>query len=216
MRFTLLTFSALILLIWHQALALPSVLPPIPNTEVTVWNLPRTAPYDAATHHILDWRAVDVEATADLDTRSLQTRGVPWQSSELKRRLVVGLSTAVATTIHLANAALSWKISLMYHTDGSGREAVTGTVYSDGDMKRYNLKLCVNGVKSYQFGNNNNQYWVDANVDLEGTYHDSTSGNVITMFWTASMRFAQDVALNMVHDMVSAPTGYEIIPGVGL
>lgn len=215
MRFTLLTFSAPIPLIWHQALGLPSVLPPTPNTEVTVWNIPRTAPYNPATHQMLDLRAVDVEATANLNTRSLQTRAVPWQSSTLKRRLVVGLSTAVATTIHLANAALSWKISLMYHTDARGREGVTGIVYSDGDMKAYNLKLCVNGVKTWSFGNNNNQYWVDADVDLEGTYHDSTSGNVVTMFWTASMRFAQD-ALNTVHHMVHDPTGYEIVPGVGL
>ncbi|OCK92069.1 uncharacterized protein K441DRAFT_679266 [Cenococcum geophilum 1.58] len=130
MRFTLLTFSALIL-IWHQALALPGALPPTPNTEVTVWNLPRTAPYDAATHLMLDPRAVNVKATANIDTRGLQARALPWSSSELKRRLVVGLSTAVATTIHLANAAITWKLALVYHTDGNGIETVTGNVYPD-------------------------------------------------------------------------------------
>src|ERR1700722_7854018 len=101
MRFTLPTLSALILLTWHHALALPGVLPFTPNMKEAVWNLPRAAPYDAATHQMLDSRAVDVEATANLDTRSLQARAVPWHSAELKRRLVVGLSTAVATSIHL-------------------------------------------------------------------------------------------------------------------
>lgn len=212
MRFTLLAFSALILLIWHQALALPGALPPTPNTEVTVWNLPRTAPYDPATHQILDSRATDVKATADLDTRSLQARAIPWTSSALKRQLVVGLTSAAAATIHLANAAITWKLSMVYATDGSGREAVTATIVPDGNFKAPNLQVCANAVKSYTFGNTGNQYWADANVDLEGTWTDSASGNVITIFWTAAMRFAQDVGLNEVHKMVHAPTGYEVTP----
>lgn len=53
---------------------------------------------------------------------------------------------------------------------------------------------------------------MDANVDLEGTYKDSASGNVVTMFWTAAMRLAQDATLNEVYKMVYAPTGYELIP----
>ena len=212
MRFTLLTFSALILLIWHQALALPGALPPTPNAEVTVWNLPRTAPYDTATRQMLDSRAVNVKDTADLDTRSLQARAIPWSSSVIKRQLVVGLSTAVATTIHLANAAITWKFSLMFHTDGSGRETATVKVYPDGDFKAPNLKLCVQDVESYSFGNTGNLYWADARVALEGSYTDSASGNVVTMFWTAAMRFAQDAALNQVYKMVKAPVGYQLLP----
>ena len=212
MRFTLLTFSALILLIWHQALAFPGALPPTPNTEVTVWNLPRTAPYDPATRQILDSRATDVKATADLDTRSLQARAIPWASSELKRRLVVGLSSAVATSIHLANAAITWKLSLIYQEDGNGGEAVTGSIYADGGLQLPDLDVCIRKVKSYTFGNIAGLYYADVNVDFEGTYKDSASGNVVTMFWTAAMRFAQDAALNEVHNMVNAPTGYELIP----
>jgi len=129
MRFTLPMLLAPFLLTWHQALALPSVSPFTPNTKEAVCNLPRTALYDAATHQMLGSRAVDVEATADLDIRSLQARGVPWQSAELKRRLVVGLSTAVATTIHLTNAALTWKLSLVYHEGLNGPEKITYSLY---------------------------------------------------------------------------------------
>ena len=212
MRFTLFTFLALILLIWHQALALPGVLPPTPNTEVTVRNIPRAAPYDAATHQMLDSRAVDIKAAADLDARSLRTRTPAWSSSELKRRFVVVLSTATATAIHLTNAAISWKFGLTYHADARGREIVTGTIYQDGNIGVENLEMCVRGVKSYQFGNINNQYWVDANVDLEGTYKDSVSGNVVTMFWTAAVRLAQDGVLNEVIHMVIPPMGFELLP----
>ena len=212
MRFTLFTFLALILLIWHQALALPGVLPPTPNTEVTVWNIPRAAPYDAATHQILDSRAVDIKPAADLDARSLRTRTPAWSSSEVKRRLVVAFSTGAATAIHLANAAITWKFGLVYNADTRGRETVIGTLYQDGDSSLANVEMCVRGVKSYQFGNINNQYWVDANVDLEGIYTDSVSGNVVTMFWTAAVRLAQDSSLNEVIDMVIPPMGFELVP----
>ncbi|OCK97939.1 uncharacterized protein K441DRAFT_693798 [Cenococcum geophilum 1.58] len=212
MRFTLPTLSALILLTWHQALALPGMSPSTPNTKEAVWNLPRAALYDAATHQMLDSRAVDVEATDDLDTRSLQTRAIPWQSADLKRRLVVGLSTAVATSIHLANAALTWKFSLVYHTDLSGRETLTSTLYEDGETKLQNVNLCVKGFTSSVSGNTANGYWVDADVDLEGSYVDTASGNAVTMFWTAAMRLGQYAASNYVQHMVHDPTGYERIP----
>ena len=212
MRFTLFTFLALILLIWHQALTLPGVLPPTPNTEVTVRNIPRAAPYDAATHQMLDSRAVDIKAAADLDARSLRTRTPAWSSSEVKRRFTVVLSTAAATAIHLTNAAISWKFGLVYNVDTRGRETVTGSLYPDGNTPLSDVEMCAHNVKSYQFGNINNQYWVDANVDLSGTYKDSTSGNVVTMFWTAAIRLAQDSSLNEVLHMVIPPMGFELIP----
>ena len=130
----------------------------------------------------------------------------------MKRQLVVGLSTAVATSIHLANAALTWKLSLVYHTDGRGRDTVTGTLYQDGETKVQNMKICTNGLHTYSYGNTGGQYWVDANVDLEGSYHDTVSGNVVTMFWTVYARLGQNAAANYIHDMVYAPTGYELVP----
>ena len=53
---------------------------------------------------------------------------------------------------------------------------------------------------------------MDANVDLEGIYTDSVSGNVVTMFWTAAVRLAQDSSLNEVIDMVIPPMGFELVP----
>jgi len=205
MRFTLPMLLILTLLTWHQALALPSVSPFTPNM-----NLPRAAPYDAATHQMLDLMVVGVAATADLDTRSLRARAVAWKSAELKRRLVVGLSAAVATSIHLANAALTWKLSLVYAVDSRGRQTVTPHIYPDENA---NVNVCVNKFTTSTFGNTGNTYWVDAEVDLEGTYTDAASGNIITMFWTASMRLGQLVASCYIHDMENPPTGYEkIIP----
>ena len=89
---------------------------------------------------------------------------------------------------------------------------MAGTLYQDGETKVQNMKICTNGLHTYSYGNTGGQYWVDANVDLEGSYHDTVSGNVVTMFWTVYARLGQNAAANYIHDMVYAPTGYELVP----
>jgi hypothetical protein len=72
--------------------------------------------------------------------------------------------------------------------------------------------MCINGYRSDTFGNTGNGYWVDAEVDLECTYVDTISKNVVTMFWTVFVRLGQYAASNYVHKMINNPTGYQAIP----
>src|SRR6266566_1601173 len=184
MRFTLPTLWSLILLTSHQALALPAESPSKEDSKKFSWSVPRTDPHDVAAHQMLDSRAVDVEAIHGHDTRSLQARALPWQSTELKRRLVVGLSTAVATGIHLTNNALTWKISMQYSQDSDGKGTISGSYYQDGETKLDAMDLCANAFTQTLIGNTAGYLWMQGNLDLEGSYFDSKSGNLVTMFWT--------------------------------
>jgi hypothetical protein len=209
MRVTLL---ALTLLICHQALALPvtsvegseSQADPIFSIEIS---------NEIATSQVLDSRSPSHDnVTTDLDTRSLQRRGIPWESSPLNGKVSILLNAAAATTLQVANGWLSWQFNMYYNKD---TESWTGTVYSDGPQSASDLSVCVNQYTQATYGNTAGLMWSEGQVDLEAAWRSVPLLKTVKIFWSATVRFYQKTNIgrpiaSTVLNTIGNTVGYQL------
>jgi len=201
MRFTLPSLLGLILLMWHQALALPATSTKIAEIERDITN-----PYNIT--------AVNGVGPS-LGTSDSST----WSSTPLRTRLLFDMPRAITNDMGLMKTLLAYKLLLTYTGSTTG-----GTVYYDIyaqlGLRIADLRICSYGPFTLQSsGKSNGNAWVQITCPLVIAWLDTVTGKLISVFWTTKYQFGQnDPDLSYTDFMNSAPSGWEIsgsLPGVG-
>lgn len=189
MRVTLL---ALILLVYHQVLALPA--PSVEGSELQASLISSIEEaYEISTPQALDSRSPNHnKVITDFDTRSLEARGTHWESTRLDAKVSMLVNTAVATGIQIANGWLEWQFSLIYNQDlGS----LSGTVDSTAEASATDLSVCVNEFISQSYGNTGGTLWSEGRIILEASWRSVELSESISVFWQGTVRFYQKTRL---------------------
>jgi hypothetical protein len=182
---------ALTLLICHQALALPAT--SVERSELQAYPISSIeVPYEIPTPQALDSRSPSHDKVTDLDTRSLQRRGLPWRSATLSGRISILLSAATATALQLANGWLTWQFNMVYEQSSN---SWAGTIYSTNEQSASDLSVCVNGYTQQSAGNTGGLLWSEGKVDLEATWRSVPLGQSVTVFWSSTCRFYQTATI---------------------
>jgi hypothetical protein len=209
MRVTLL---ALTLFICHQALTLPA--PSAQGSELQAYPISSNdVPHEIATPQELDSRSSSHDKViTDLDTSSLQRRGLLWESQPLDGKMSILLNPTWATGLQVSNAWLTWHFKLNYDPPTNKWQ---GTIYSNVAESASDLSVCVNKYTQSGTGNTGSTQWSEGQLDIEATWRNPLLSKTVQVSWSAQARFYQQTTSgtpmsSCIIDTLGSAVGYAV------
>jgi hypothetical protein len=197
MRFILSALLGLILLPWHQALALPAI-----PTKIAKIERDFITPYVATASHTVVGTGVSLGTSGGEDW---------WASTPIQERLVFDMPGTIANTMGILSTLVAWKLVCTYSGDSSGTGNVYVAILPDGQQQPDEIQICIwDSTTVVNSGTSNGNSWVQIQVSVEVVWLHIITNQFISVFWVATYQFGQnDPDLSFDVSMDQAPKGFQ-------
>jgi hypothetical protein len=197
MRFIFSALLGLILLPWHQALALPAI-----PTKIAKIERDSITPYIATANHTVVRTGISLGTSGGEDW---------WTSTAIQERLIFDMPGTIANTMGILSTLVAWKLVYTYSGASNGGGNVDINILPDGQQQPGEIQICTwDSTTVTNTGTSGGNSWVQIQVPLEVVWLDTITNQLISVFWAATYQFGQnDPDLSFEVSMDAAPKGFQ-------